>query len=98
MKINLKFNYKTFIPFILKRFSLVLWVFLGLVIIAEGFTIKSSVSKILQANDDHITNGVQLLRVNFGVYSDIDKRLTANSNFVPSEPPQNDPFGIVEKK
>lgn len=98
MKINFKLDYKTILPLILKRFSLVLWIFLGLIILAEAFTIKSSVNKILEANAEQVTNLSQLLRVNFATYSAIDKRLTTNSAFAPADSSGVDPFGIVAKK
>lgn len=98
MKINLKFDYKTILPFVLKRFSLVLWVFLGLILVAEGLTIKSSLDKINAANAEPLLNNAQLLRVNFGNYDAIEKRLSHNQAFIPQEPTITDPFGLPVKK
>ncbi len=98
MKIDLKFSLKSILPFILKRFSVVLWVFLGIIILAEAFTIKSSVDMITQANSEPLLNTAQLLRVNFESYEKIDKRLSHNLSFTPSEPKAGDPFGLPAKK
>ncbi len=98
MKLSLKFDFKKSLSYILKRFSLVLWVFLGLVVIAEALTIKASVSQILQANAEQAINNAKLLRVNFETYNSIEKRLTTNSSFIPSESTGIDPFGVAPNK
>lgn len=98
MKIDLKFSLKSFLPFVLKRFSLVLWVFLGIIILAEAFTIKSSLDMISQANSEPLLSTSQLLRVNFESYEKIDQRLSHNLSFTPSEPKTGDPFGLIPKK
>ncbi|QQS23074.1 hypothetical protein IPM19_00695 [bacterium] len=91
----MKLDLKAILPFILKRFSLVLWVFLGLVIIAEAFVIKSSIAKMNKAQEQSQFANSQLVRVNFDSYEAIEKRLSENASFVPSTPTSGDPFGVV---
>ncbi len=98
MKLELKFDYKKTLSYVLKRFSLVLWVFLGLVLLAEALTIKASVNQILEANAEQAISNAKLLRVNFETYNAIEKRLTDNAAFVPSESSGIDPFGVPAKK
>lgn len=90
----MKLDLKAILPFILKRFSLVLWVFLGLVIIAEAFVIKSSIAKINKAQDQSQFSNSQLVRVNFNFYEAIEKRLSENAVFMPSQPTSGDPFAV----
>lgn len=94
-KLNMKMNLdlKSFVPLLLKRFSLVLWILLGLVILAEGWVLKSSTDKILTANDQSQFAGAQLVRVNFTAYEQIEQRLNSNNQFLPPEPETADPFG-----
>ena len=94
MNINLKFDYKKILQLLLKKFSIVLWVFLGLVIIAEGFVIKDSLDKILVASDQSQFAGAQLIRVNFNAYDSIEKQLDENSKYLPGFDNTNNPFGI----
>ncbi len=96
MKMNISLDFKTILSYVLKRFSLALWVLLAFVIIAEGFTIKSSINKIQKANEQTQFNGSQLIRVNFTTYDSIEKRLNSNSSFVPAEPTTIDPFGLAD--
>jgi hypothetical protein len=91
--IDIKFDYKAILQFLLKRFSIVLWVFLGLVIIAEGFVIKDSLNKILTATDQSVFAGAQLIRVNFTVYDTIEKHIDGNSKFLPEFDSAPNPFG-----
>lgn len=95
MKLNIKLDYKQIIPFILKRFSLVLWVFLGLVILAEAFVLKSQVAKISKAREQSQFSNSQLVRVNFKTYEAIEKRLSESAAFIPSTPTTGDPFGVI---
>ncbi len=94
MNVNIKFDYKKIIQVLLKNFAIVLWVFLGLVIIAEGFVIKDSFSKILTVADQSQFVGSQLIRVNFTAYDQIEKKLEENSKFLPSFDNIPDPFGV----
>ncbi len=91
--VSLKFNFKDLVPLLLSKFSLILWIFLAIVILVEGWVIKSSVDKVLAANDLSQFAGAQLTRVSFDVYDQIEKRLTENSSFLPSQPTTADPFG-----
>ena len=93
MNINIKFDYKQILQLLLKKFSIVLWVFLALVIIAEGFVIKDSLDKILTATDQSLFAGAQLIRVNFPVYDSIEKQIDENSKYLPQFDNVNDPFG-----
>lgn len=93
----MKLNYKGIVPFVLQRFSLVLWVLLGLIIIAEAFVIKSSIAKIKKAQEQSQFANSQLVRVNFKSYEAIEKRLSENKAFVPSQPTGGDPFGVIIK-
>ncbi|HMR55158.1 MAG TPA: hypothetical protein PKD34_01020 [Candidatus Doudnabacteria bacterium] len=92
--IKLKFDLKGILPLVFRRFSLVLWIALGLVIAAEGFVIKRSFDKIMIANDSSLFANVQLIRVNFNTYDEIEKRLNENTNFLPPQPIAADPFGL----
>lgn len=92
--VNLKFDFKNIGQAIIKRFSIVLWVVLGFVILAESWVIKSSVDKILTASDDSQFSNTQLVRVNFDLYDSIEKRLIENQTYLPPEPSTRDPFGI----
>lgn len=94
MKLNFKLDYKTFISKLLSKFSIVLWIFLGLIIIAEAWIIKDSVNKVLLANNLSQFAGAQLTRVNFGLYEQVEKRLTENSAYLPEAPTTEDPFGV----
>lgn len=91
---QLKLDYKSFLAKLMAKFSLVLWLFLALVILAEAWVIKASVDKVLTANDLTQFSSAQLTRVNFNTYESIDKRLTENSAFLPEEPNTADPFGL----
>ncbi len=97
MKLNFSLDFKQLMPLVMARFSVVLWIFLLSVILAEGLIIKSSVDKILTATNVSEYAGAQLTRVNFGVYDDIEKRLSENLKFVPSEVSNKDPFGLPIK-
>lgn len=92
--INLKFDFKNIGRVLIKRFSIVLWVVLGFVLLAESWVIKSSVDKILTASDDSQFSNAQLVRVNFDLYDSIEKRLIENQTYLPPEPSTRDPFGI----
>lgn len=95
MNLNIKLDYKSILSKLLAKFSIVLWVFLGLVIFAEALVIQDSVAKILQANNLSQFSGAQLTRVNFTLYEQLEKRLTENSAFLPDEPSTEDPFGLA---
>jgi hypothetical protein len=92
--IKLKFDLKQILPLVFRRFSLILWIALGLIVVAEGFVIKRSLDKIMIANDSSLYANVQLVRVNFNIYDKIEKRLNDNINFVPPQPIATDPFGL----
>lgn len=98
MKINLKFDFKKIIPIILNRFSLVLWLILLLVALAESYVISASVAKINRANEQGEIDSAQLVRINFSAYDTIEKRLNHNQEFVPQEPTSSDPFGLPPSK
>ncbi len=92
--IKFSFDFKNISQAIIKRFSLVLWLVLGLVILAEAWVIKGSVDKIFAANDDSAFPNAQLVRVNFTLYDEIEKRMIENQTYLPPEPSTRDPFGI----
>lgn len=92
--INLKLDLKSLTGILLKKLPVVLWLLLGLVILAEGWVIKGSVDKILVATDQSQFAGAQLVRVNFSEYEKIEKRLNDNLQFLPPEPSTGDPFGL----
>ncbi|HMQ01652.1 MAG TPA: hypothetical protein PKD79_01115 [Candidatus Doudnabacteria bacterium] len=92
--LNINFDLKTIINLIFKRFSLVLWIAIGLVLIAEGFILKNSLDKIITANDASLFANVQLVRVNFFTYDNIEKKLNYNTSFLPEEPVTTNPFGL----
>lgn len=92
--LKLSFDLKSIGQSLLKKFSLVLWVMLGLVILAEAWVIKGSVDKVLTATDQSQFANTQLVRVNFDAYDRIEKRLMDNENFLPPEPETADPFGL----
>lgn len=92
--VNISFDLKSLTRNLLKRFSVVLWVILGLVILAEAWIIKGSVDKVMTASDNSQFAGAQLVRVNFEAYERIEKRLNLNQQFLPPEPQTADPFGL----
>ncbi|HAG27484.1 TPA: hypothetical protein DCG61_01730 [Patescibacteria group bacterium] len=92
--LSLSFDIKGILPALFKKFSLVLWIALALLIVAEGLIIKRSFDKIMTANDSSLYANVQLVRVNFNTYDQIEKRLNENTNFLPSTPVSPDPFGL----
>lgn len=92
--INLKFDYKGIAGLVVKKLPLVLWLLLGLVILAEAWIIKGSVDQVLTALDQSQFAGAQLVRVNFESYDRIEKRLNENQQFLPPEPDTADPFGL----
>lgn len=97
MKLNFSVNYKDVLAFLMKRINLVLWIFLGLVLLAEGFVIKDSISKVLLIADQSQIAGAQLVRVDFNLYDSIEKRLNENSQYLPSSLDSPDPFGLPSK-
>lgn len=92
--VNISFDLKSLSQNLLKRFSLVLWVILGLVILAEAWVIKGSIDKVLTATDQSQFASAQLVRVNFDAYERIEKQLNFNQQFLPPEPETIDPFGL----
>jgi tellurite resistance protein TehA-like permease len=94
MNINVKFDFKNILQLLLKKFSIVLWVFLGLILIAEAFIVNDSLSKVLTASDQSQFAGTQLIRVNFATYDAIENRLNENAKFLPINQNANDPFGV----
>jgi hypothetical protein len=94
LNLKLSLDLKSFVPLLLKRFSLVLWILLGLIMVAEAWVLKSSVDKVLTATDQSQFAGAQLVRVNFTAYEKIEERLNNNNQFLPPEPETQDPFGL----
>lgn len=94
MNIKVKFDYKSFLQLVLKKFSIVLWIFLALVIIAEGFVVKDSLNKIMTVSDQSLYAGAQLIRVNFPLYDSIEKQIEDNTKYLPQFDNINSPFGL----
>ncbi len=91
---NISFYLKGIARNLVKRFSLVLWVALGLIILAEAWVIKGSLDKVLTAADETPLGNTQLVRVNFESYERIEKKLNFNQQYLPPEPETADPFGL----
>lgn len=93
--INLSFDLKSITRSLQKRFSLVLWLVLALLVLAEAWIMKGAVmDKILQANDRTQFAGAQLVKLNLNVHEVIVERLTENSRFAPTDSNTRNPFGI----
>ena len=94
MNINVSFDYKKILQFLLQKFSIVLWVFLLVVIIAESFVIRSSVQQIMTASDNSQIASSQLIRVNFGLYDAVENNLKDNAKYLPQFEKTVNPFGV----
>ncbi len=94
MKLSLNLKSVGAVTNILKNnFSIVLWVFLGLIALLTGLVIFREVGKVSQVQTD--TSGIldKIVRVNLGSYQALEKRLGENSSFRPGPIDGADSFG-----
>lgn len=96
-KIKLKFNAKAISKFIKQYISVILWVILIAIFIAEGFVLRNSVWQFL-GDSGELTNvgTAQVVRVDFNLYDNIEEQLKENEAYIPQSTQSADPFRVVE--
>ena len=95
-KISFSLNLKTvaaLLDRVKSNFSLVLWVFLGIIIVLTGLVIYQEVRKVSSVQTD--TAGIldRIVRVNMGQHESLEKKLGENSSFQPWPVAGADAFG-----
>lgn len=83
---------------IIAHMSIALWVFLAVILLAEGFVLKNSVGKFLAGNNSDTAASAQIVRINFNQYEKIEQRLVAGEQFAPANTSSNNPFGLASAK
>lgn len=78
-----------------KNFAIVLWAFLVVVLIMEGFVIYSEISKVSMVQSDPAVVQAQMVRVNLEQHKKLEEQLEANANFEPQIIPGGSSFGIT---
>jgi hypothetical protein len=79
-----------------KHISALLWSFLLVVLLLEGWAIQRSVVIILRSRDIVSTFENKTTRVNFGLYDGILKRWQENAKYEPEPLVGGNPFGVVD--
>jgi hypothetical protein len=93
---NISFKFKHIAGKASQKLGLLLWAMLGVVILLEGLVINQSVHILLYAKHVEPTPATQLVRINFGLYDSIVKRLTQQGAFTPTPVAAKNPFGTLE--
>lgn len=77
------------------KFSILLWVFLGLIIIFTGLVIFQEVRKVTSVQID--TSGIldRIVRVNLQQHGELENRLGENTSFQPWPVAGADAFGLA---
>ncbi len=91
---KLSFDYKNFKPLkkILSNISILLWLFLGLVLLLVVWVVFSEVAKITQSQIDLSSAQSKIVRVNMDKYKEVSERLNENASFSPRVIPGTDAF------
>lgn len=81
-----------------KNFSIVLWVFLGIILVLTGLVIFKEVRKVTQVQTNPEGALDRIVRVNLTQHQALEKLLGDNSSFEPQPVPGANAFGSAPAK
>ncbi len=93
---NLSFNFKNIGAKAGQNVTFALWAVLIVLIVLEGFVVNQSINLLLSANHIEPTPATKLVRINFGLYDTITKRLNQQGSFQPTPVTAKNPFGTLQ--
>lgn len=97
MKKNIKINLD--LKKIFNNYSLMLWLLLGVVLIAVGLKLETSVSVVTGSlKQDTVTIPAGGARVNFQNYDEVVKRIQTGGDYIPNKDSDVDPFSVTISK
>ncbi len=92
MKLAIDFKNLNPLKLILSKISIILWLFLGLVLLLVVWVVFSEVAKINQIQTDLSSAQNRIVRVNMDKYKEVEQRLNENASFSPKVIPGTDAF------
>ncbi len=83
--------------FFKQHISILLWLFLGIVVLLEAFVVKGAVDMVRKVRNTPPNVQTPIVRVNISQYDNIENLLQENTAFEPSATTNDDPFGLAPR-
>jgi hypothetical protein len=93
--LNNRFKNISFESLLKTNLGLMLWVFLGIVVLAESFVIYQEISKVSQVQSDPNVAQSKIVRVNLDQHKKLEEKLRDNESFQPRTIPGGSSFGVA---
>jgi hypothetical protein len=94
---NISLNLGSLQTIFKQHISILLWVFLGIVVLLEVIVIKGAIGTVLSVRNTPPVVQTSIVRVNMPMYDSVEKLLENNLSFDPSVTTNDSPFGLAPR-